>query len=192
MTFAQARYEEQANKSRTPAPNYKVGDLVYVDARNMSTDRPTKKLDFKNLGPYLVKKQCGPSAYRLDLPREMKIHNVFNTMLLRPAASDPLPGQAAKEPPRPEVVVTDGVEEEQWTAIAIKDTRLKGRGKKLHYLVEWKGYEHATWQPWEDVLPGCDRIVKAFHERRPDRPAKPADYEYVLNDHDNDSEDEED
>ena len=187
MTFSQARYEEQANKGRHPSPNYKVGDLVYVDARNMSTNRPTKKLDYKNLGPFAITKQCSPQAYRLDLPREMKMHNVFNTLLLRPAAKDPLPGQAAKEPPKPEVVITDGVEQEQWTAIGIKDTKLKGRGKKLHYLVDWKGYEHATWQPWEDVLPGCDRIVKTFHERRPDRPAKPADYEYVLDDKDNDS-----
>ena len=37
------------------------------------------------------------------------------------------------------------------------------------------------------MLPGCNRIIKTFHERRPDRPAKPADYEYVLDDKDNDS-----
>ena len=191
MTFAQARYEEQANKDRKPSPDYKVGDLVYVDARNMSTNRPAKKLNYKNLGPFAVTQLCG-RAFKLDLPPEMKMHNVFNTMLLRPAASDPLPGQAAKEPPKPEVVVTDGVEQEQYTAISIHDSRLKGRGKKLHYLVEWKGYAHATWQPWEDVLSGCDRIVKAFHERRPDRPAKPVDYQYVVDEHDNDSEDEDD
>lgn len=107
------------------------------------------------------------------------MYPVFNTMLLRPAADDPLPGQAAKEPPGPVIVVEEGVEQEEWVAVDIKDSGIRGRGKKrkLHYLVDWDGH-NATWQPWTDVLPGCDKLVKAFHDRRPDRPAKPKGYEY--------------
>ena len=190
MTFAQARYEEQANKDRKPSPNYKVGDMVYVDARNMTTNRPAKKLDYKNLGPFAITRLCGPRAYQLKLPPEMKMHPVFNTMLLRPAASDPLPGQAAKEPPKPIIVVEDGVEQEEWVAVDIKDAGIRGKGKKrvLYYLVDWKGH-NATWQPWTDVLPGCDKLVKAFHDRRPDKHAKPSGYDYQDLDAESDDED---
>ena len=58
----------------------------------MSTNRPAKKLDYKNLKPFKINKVYGPRAYQLDLPAEMKMYLVFNTMLLRPVADDPLPG----------------------------------------------------------------------------------------------------
>lgn len=61
---AQARYEEQANKYRRPARRYHVGQQVWLDARNIKTLRPQKKLDWKYLGPFRVKKIISPHALR--------------------------------------------------------------------------------------------------------------------------------
>src|SRR5437016_13936235 len=53
------------NQKRTKAPEYKPGDKVYLDASDIRTDRPSKKLSHWHLGPFLVEKRVGNSAYRL-------------------------------------------------------------------------------------------------------------------------------
>ena len=37
MTWAQSVYEAAANKKRTPAPAYQIGDFVWLDTRNLNT-----------------------------------------------------------------------------------------------------------------------------------------------------------
>ncbi|GLB45829.1 putative retrotransposable element Tf2 155 kDa protein type 1-like [Lyophyllum shimeji] len=53
-----ARYYDQR---RIPAPEYKPGDRVYLDASDMQTTRPSKKLSHRYLGPYTIERQVGPS-----------------------------------------------------------------------------------------------------------------------------------
>jgi len=55
-----ARYYDQR---RTPAPEFKPGDMVYLDASDISTTRPSKKLDDRRLGPYKVEKRVGRNDY---------------------------------------------------------------------------------------------------------------------------------
>ena len=54
MLHAQARHQEYANESRTPAANYRIGDRAWLDARHIITRRPSVKLDHKRLGPFPV------------------------------------------------------------------------------------------------------------------------------------------
>ncbi|KAG0161705.1 hypothetical protein PDIDSM_4973 [Penicillium digitatum] len=62
---AQARYEEQTNRHRAPARRYRPGQLVWLNARNIRTLRPQKKLDWKNLGPFKVLEAISAHAYKL-------------------------------------------------------------------------------------------------------------------------------
>jgi hypothetical protein len=94
----QVHYEDSA-----PAPAYRPGQLVWLDSRNIRTKRPSKKLDYKNEGPFEVIAPVGRRSYRLKLPDSMRVFNVFHTKHLRAAASDPLPGQ--RMPPPPPVIV---------------------------------------------------------------------------------------
>ena len=50
------KYEENANESREDAPQYNVGQTVFVNTRNMKTNRPMKKGDDKWAGLYKVLK----------------------------------------------------------------------------------------------------------------------------------------
>jgi hypothetical protein len=63
MRRSQAVQEEGANRRRVPAPNIQVGSNVWLDARNVRTTRPTRKFDWKRLGPFRVQKQVSPYTY---------------------------------------------------------------------------------------------------------------------------------
>src|SRR3979490_3255583 len=56
------------NRCREPAPVLQPGDLVWVDATDIATDRPSVKLAHHRLGPYPIDVRVGPGAYRLKLP----------------------------------------------------------------------------------------------------------------------------
>ncbi|KAF6515026.1 hypothetical protein HZS61_006160 [Fusarium oxysporum f. sp. conglutinans] len=168
---AQARYENQANRHRRPARHYREGDYVWLDARNIKTLRPQKKLDWKNIGPLKITKVISPYAYRLDLPASMKIHPVFHTNLLRPAATNPLPGQNPDPPPP---IEAEGVEE--WEVEDIVDSRWDRRGRggrpRLKYTVKWAGYADPTEVP-ADYMENAAEVVANFHRRYPDKPGPP-------------------
>ena len=58
-------------------------DLPGLPAR--STVRSSDKLDFKKLGPFVVKEKISMSNYILSLSKTMQIHSVFHISLLEPA-----------------------------------------------------------------------------------------------------------
>ncbi len=70
---------------------YKVGDMVFLNLRNITTSRLSEKLDNKILGPFKILAVIG-AVYRLELPLIMKILNVFAPDLLRLDPADPLEG----------------------------------------------------------------------------------------------------
>ena len=89
-------------------PTYIVGDKVWLNAQNIITTRPTKKLDHKWLGPYTVDKVISQNAYRLQLPSSFgRTHLVFSTILLRPYKEDPIHERCSPPPPPP--IIRDGV-----------------------------------------------------------------------------------
>lgn len=56
MTLAQALSEAQENQNRRPAYTYKVGDQVWLNAKNLRRARPAGKLDHVAEGPFTVSK----------------------------------------------------------------------------------------------------------------------------------------
>jgi hypothetical protein len=69
-----------------------VGDKVWLDTRNIKTERPAKKLDDKYKGPFTVTR-VGTHTVTLDLPKTWKIFNTFHNSLVRLEEGDPYPGQ---------------------------------------------------------------------------------------------------
>ena len=101
IALAQEIHSKQADKHRKDI-SYNVGDKVWLSTRNITTDRPSKKLDHKMLGPFEVIGNKGISV-DLQLPQSMKLHNVFHPNLLRKASTDPLTNQV-NEPPTPVII----------------------------------------------------------------------------------------
>ena len=168
-TLSRRRMTEQANRQRSEVA-YEVGDLVFLSSKNITTARPSKKLDDKMLGPFKITAKIG-SSYRLELPASMRIHNVFHPSLLRKAATDPLPGQRVA-PPGPVVVN----EEEEWELDDILDARQIGRNRRLQFRVRWKDEERPDRQ-WYNAdgneFENAADLVADFYRRHPEKPGRP-------------------
>jgi len=150
------------NRKRTPAPKFKAGDMVFLDASNIQTTRPSRKLSHQRLGPFPIDSQIGNGAFWLCLPPSMnRLHPIFNVVKLSLAPLDPIPGQWTSPPPLPEIV--DG--EEEWVVEEILDSRMVHR--KLCYLVKWEGFgvEHNSWEPWDNIH--APELVADFYQRHP-------------------------
>ena len=149
------------NQRRTPAPDYRPGDKVYLDASDISTTRPSWKLSHRRLGCFTVERKVGNRAYyRLQLPLSMKrIHPVFNVVKLTWAPDDPI--LRRRMPPPLPLEIIDG--EEEWVVEDILDSKIINR--KLWYLVKWKdfGVEHNSWEPRENVH--APDIIADFYQK---------------------------
>ena len=160
---SQAKYYNQHRKDKT----YKPGDLVWVNSKNIRTLRPSKKLDFKLLGPFKITDAVGAAAYRLKLPPSLKaLHHVFPISLLEPY-NPPTPG--AKTPP-PTIQIED---EDEYVVDQILDS--KRTRNRVYYLVRWAGYGPAddTYEPASHLLNAKEAIVQ-FHKDYPSKPRAPA------------------
>jgi len=163
------QYSTASAKSRSPTPNFSVGNLVWLNARNVKTKRPSKKLDHKRLGPFKITDKVSSHAFRLQLPKALQaLHPVFHVNLLEPHTPNEIPNR--KQPPPPPIELESAIEYE---VSAILDYR-KQRNQ-LQYLVEWEGYEdtpeHRTWEPLSN-LKNAAKLIKEFHLRYPNKPAR--------------------
>ena len=148
MAAAAQKQEESANKTRTPAPIYRVGDKVWLDLRNYTTTRPKKNLDARH-AKYTVSEVLSPVSVRLTgIPRD--IHPVFHTDLLRPASQDPLPGQETDDN-QPGPVLIESHEEYYVDEILCARNKAGSKGKKREVLVKWSGHHEPTWEPLESL-----------------------------------------
>jgi len=95
LDMAAKRMRETYEKGELPI--LQIGDMAYLDARNLKEkiqekDKPTramtKKLRKKRIGPYCITERIGELNYWLQLPKEMidkKVHNIFHISLLTKA-----------------------------------------------------------------------------------------------------------
>ena len=148
---------------------FAIGEKVWLSTKNITTSRPSKKLDAKRIGPYEVIKQINANAYRLRLPHTMKIHNVFHVSLLDKYR----PPTAGQNPPEPDpVIADDAAAEPEWEVERIVDSRIRYR--KLQYLVQWAGYDYlrTSWEP-ADYVDNSPRHIAEFHRAYPEKPSAP-------------------
>jgi hypothetical protein len=173
MALAQkdhARYYDQHHKEH----KFEVGDQVLLSRRNIKTKRPSAKLDDRYLGPFTVLERIGKTAYRLDLPRKMRIHKVFHVSLLKEYVASDLPRTA--EPPPSPLEIDDELEYEVDEILNSRRTR----DGNIEYLVVWLGWNEQGWEPLEHLTHCTDRL-REFHTRFPRKP-RPNNLDSILSD----------
>lgn len=175
IAAAQERFSRYYDANRKTPPDFKVGDYVFLNRRNIETSRPSLSLDQRMLGPYRIMKTTrSPNAFVLDLPSSMsRLHPVFNVDLLEPVKPGH-PGQYQE--PEPPVKLP---EEAEYPVEEILKSRVdpdmsRSQGAAWEFLIKWEGYPHDdnTWEPYENIKALKDhirRFVKKYHDD-PDMP----------------------
>ena len=173
-TYLKEKLQESFDKaamyydnSKRITPRWKVGDMVYLNSKNIKTKRPTKKFDWKNFGPFKITECIGSHAYRLKLPKEWRIHNVFHVNLLSLAPPEKFPQRKATN--QGDIELED---EKEFEIERVLDIRKVGKSKenpKYEYLVRWVGYDENDdlWQTPESLHAAKDLVIQ-FHKENPE------------------------
>jgi transposase InsO family protein len=158
---SQERMKRFADSQRRQSNPFTLGTKVWLRRLNMKTTRPCSKLDYKRIGPYVVKRQVNPVAFELDLPASFKIHPVFHVSQLDPVFESSIPNRTNRPPPPIEI---QG--EQEYEVERVLDTRTYRRQKQ--YLVHWRGYPEAeaTWEPACNLRNSQD-LVAEYVSRNP-------------------------
>ncbi|KAM5346028.1 hypothetical protein ACJ41O_009033 [Fusarium nematophilum] len=157
LEFVRNRMTTYANKKRIEGPTFSEGDMVYFATKNIQTKRQNKKLDYKYIGPYKIKRKIKDTNYELDLPPKVKLHPIVHISLLE-SAKDTIQVKTNNEPD----TQVDGPEE--YIVEAILD--MAEIDNKTMYFVKWKDYPDSenTWEPPEH-LSHAQRLLKGFHQQ---------------------------
>jgi hypothetical protein len=160
----QAKYVDRHRRDVT----FKVGDKVLLSTEHIKfvgSETRTPKFASKFVGPFEITRVAHANAYELKLPPTWQIHPVFNISRLRVykdgRAAFPSRPLTHSRPP-PEAVLEDGAEVFEVQSILAK----RGTGRRVDYLVEWKGYplHEATWER-AATLTNARKAVQAYEAR---------------------------
>ena len=82
MEESQRNMKKQFDKRRRNPQGLKVGEHVWLENKNIQSNRLSKKLDNKKYGPFRITNDIGLGAFQLELLEGWIIHNIFNEDLL--------------------------------------------------------------------------------------------------------------
>ncbi|KAL0539505.1 hypothetical protein IC582_023720 [Cucumis melo] len=145
LRMAQNRMKKQADLHRREL-KFKVGDEVYLKLRpyrqRSLARKRCEKLAPKFYGPYRIVEEIGEVAYRLNLPPEAIIHNVFHVSQLKLKMGNS--HQVQHMPPALTEEFELQVEPE-----AVLGIRWNTDIGANEWLIKWKGLSdsEATWEP---------------------------------------------
>uniref|UniRef100_A0AAQ4QFT7 Chromo domain-containing protein n=1 Tax=Gasterosteus aculeatus aculeatus TaxID=481459 RepID=A0AAQ4QFT7_GASAC len=158
--------KKMADRHRVPAPAYRVGQQVWLSAKDLPLATEGRKMNPRYVGPYPIEQIVNPSAVRLTLPAALKVHPTFHVSLLKPVGESEF-SPPAKAPPAP--LVIEGHPAHRVSRIL--DVRRRGRG--FQYLVDWEGYgpEERSWLPRRQIFGST--LFREFYRDNPGKPGRP-------------------
>ena len=151
-TFADQRRREEA---------FTVGQKVWLSSEHLKLPQgQTRKLANKRLGPFEILERVSSVAYRLKLPRRLRIHPVFHVSQLQAdKQSTRFPRQPLRPPP-----VHEYEEGTYYIVERILERQPAGRG--FRYRVKWQGWpeSESSWEPVSN-LSNVQDLVLEFNRR---------------------------
>ena len=122
---------------------FSEGDLVLLSTKNLKFKNIPVKLQKRFVGPFEIVEKIGAQAYKIQLPENWSIHNVFHVSLLKRWKTSVFRSEEAA--PQDELDVEDHGPKEVEKILRWKRT---GRHQPPAYLVLWRGspIEEATWE----------------------------------------------
>jgi hypothetical protein len=139
--------------------NYKQGQRVWLEGKNLPLSHGTIKLSPKRYSPFIITKLISLVTSQLSLPMSWNIHPVFHNSLLTSFVETSAHGPNFMRPS------SDLIDREaEYEMEAIRSHRHFGKNKRLQYLLKWKGYPEVdnTWES-EDQLNAPD-LLKQYNK----------------------------
>ncbi|KAF2285198.1 hypothetical protein GH714_039004 [Hevea brasiliensis] len=140
-----------ANKHRREV-HFNVGDSVFLKLRphRQSTLKQAvhSKLAARCFGPFTISKKVGSVAYKLQLPKHVRIHPVFHVSQLKRVI-----GQHQVAPALPKELEVDEELIEPEDVLQHRISTINGNSIS-QLLIKWKGkpIEEATWMAYFEVV----------------------------------------
>ena len=128
----QKRYYDKHAKPRSYTP----GDKVWLNSKYIKT-KQNRKLEFKFFGPFWVLHTVGKQAYKLELPKRWRIHDVFHVSLLEQDTTR----KGRVDEKTSQLEFEDDGEGEEYEVEAIRDSAVyakeleSGQLPDLYYLI---------------------------------------------------------
>ena len=161
----QKRGHDKGVKPRSYAP----GNKIWLNSKYIKT-KHNRKLEAKFFGPFRMLHPVGKQAYKPELLKKWRIHDVFHVSLLEQDTTRK--GRVDDE----NVELDAGDENGEYEVEAIQDSKVYARGSEsghllgLYYLVSWKEYpeEENTWEPVSAVQ-HLKKLISSFYKNHPDK-----------------------
>ena len=135
----------------------RVGDNMWLENKNIHSNKPSKKLDQERYRPFRISKDIGLGVFQLELLEGWMIYNMFNEDLLTRYREPHFKVQHMELAPLPAIIN----EEEEYEVKEVWKHRKQDRGTQ--YLVYWKGYrdKHDQWIV-ESGLPHTKEVIEDY------------------------------
>jgi Chromo (CHRromatin Organisation MOdifier) domain len=161
--YHMARYYNDKHEHK----EFKEGECVYLRLGHGYNLRgiPKAKFALQRVGPFKILQRIGTHAYKLQLPDNWGIQDVISVSQLEPAPqNDPY----NREVPPPPPIDVDG--EEEYEIETIIASRMRGRPRRNHHLVRWKGWgaEYGDWIA-EENLEHAGELIEEFKQREKEK-----------------------
>ena len=162
--------QKQGHDKGVKPQSYAPGDKVWLNSKYIKTKR-NRKLEAKFFGPFRVLHPVGKQAYKLELPKKWRIHDIFHVSLLEQDTTRK--GRVDDK----NVGLDTGNKNGGYELEAIWDSKVYARESEsgyllgLYYLVIWKGYpeEKNTWEP-ASAVQQLRKLISSFHKYHPNKP----------------------
>jgi hypothetical protein len=166
IDLANMKSKQAYDRKHTPM-FFEVGDYVNLRLhKGYKIPSVTNvKLSQQYVGSFRVIERIGRLAYRLELPANWKVHNVFSIGHLEPANA---PGTDPYNRPQPTEPLPIDAEQNIYEVEKILDKMVFARGKGMctKYLIRWSGYgeKDDSWENVKNIY--CDELIQEYETQK--------------------------
>ena len=169
LYHAQKLQKRAYNKGVKPK-NYAPGDKVWLNSKYIKTKR-NWKLEAKFFELFRVLHPVEKQAYKLEFPKEWKMHNVFHILLLEQDSTkkeqvNKCVTKLELEAGDSKVYKVEAIWDNAVYVNKLESSQLPG----LCYLIAWKGYseEKNTWKTLSAVQ-HLKKLISCFQKEHPEK-----------------------